>query len=39
MLYGIVRLQQINRVLVKIWDFVYEILVGDKLEQIPRGKL
>ena len=29
-LYDIVRLQQINRVLLKIWDFVYKILVGGK---------
>ena len=30
MLYDIVRLQQINRVLFKIWDIVYEILVEGK---------
>ena len=30
MLYDIVRLQQINRVLFKKWDFVYEILFGGK---------
>ena len=30
MLYDIVPLQQINRVLFKIWDFVYEIFVGGK---------
>ena len=30
MLYDSVRLQQINRVLFKIWDFVYEILFGGK---------
>ena len=30
MLYDIVPLQQINSLLFKIWDFVYEILVGGK---------
>ena len=31
MLYDSVDLQQINRILVKIWDFVNEIFVGGKL--------
>ena len=29
---------EINRVLFKIWDFVYESFVGGKFKQIARGK-